>query len=538
VLSLVVNRAARHAARRFGLVDRPDGHRKLQSQAVPLAGGIAIFVVIVAVIGGLMAFDADWRSTVLCHGALAVGLLIAGTIIVLLGVADDAIGLRGRQKLAGQVVVAAILVASGLSIERVQVLHWYFDLGVLAVPFTMFWLVGAINSLNLLDGIDGLAGTIGLVLSAALAVMAFMTGHETIALVATIMAGSLIGFLRYNLPPATMYLGDAGSMLIGLAIGVMAIRASLKGPGTVLLAVPVALWTIPIFDTAAAILRRKLTGRSIYDSDRGHLHHRLLHRIGHRLTLVCVGAVSLLTSMAALLSVWWKFDLLAILCSVCVVAVFVSLRVFGHSEVLLVLVRLRALLRSLVFSGPARADSVWDEAVRLQGTRHWEVLWETLTESAVKFAFVELQLDVNVPILGEGYHAAWKRPNRSEHNRCWRLDMPLISDDRALGYVKVVGELGGVAGHNLEQLTDLLEQLETHLDRLIQPESMSVAGPVADNRNGSDATLPMSAHATILNIDAAAVDRDLVADSQAGIPSVRQHSSLAGSGATAQRRAP
>src|SRR5260370_374896 len=190
----------------MGLVDRPDGHRKLQSHAVPLAGGIAIFAVIVIMIGGLVAFDPDWRSTVLCHGALGLGLLASGTIIVVLGIADDAVGLRGRQKLAGQIVAAGVLVASGLLIERVQILHWTLDLGIFAVPLTMFWLVGAINSLNLLDGIDGLAGTIGLVLSAALAVMAFMTGHETIALVATIMARSLVGFLRFNLPPATMYL--------------------------------------------------------------------------------------------------------------------------------------------------------------------------------------------------------------------------------------------------------------------------------------------------------------------------------------------
>src|SRR6266446_737161 len=125
VLSLSVNWAARALARRLGLVDRPDGHRKLQSHAIPLAGGIAIFVVIVAVIGGLMAVSADWRATVLCHGTLGFGLLLSGSIIVLLGIADDAVGLRGRQKLAGQIIAAGVLVASGLSIERVQILDFH-----------------------------------------------------------------------------------------------------------------------------------------------------------------------------------------------------------------------------------------------------------------------------------------------------------------------------------------------------------------------------------------------------------------------------
>src|SRR5262249_3979115 len=151
----------------------------------------------------------------------------------------------------------------------------------------------------------------------------------------------------------------AGSMLIGLAVGAMAIRASLKAPGTVLLAVPLALWTLPLFDTSAAILRRKLTGRSIYDTDRAHLHHHLVHRLGHGMTLVAVAAVSLITSIAALLSVFWKLDLIAILCGVLVVLVFVSRRVFGHSELVLAAVRARSFLRSLFLSRPTGMLSGW-----------------------------------------------------------------------------------------------------------------------------------------------------------------------------------
>ncbi len=492
VLSLLVHWAARGLARRIGLVDRPDGHRKLQSQAVPLAGGIAIFTVILAVIGGLALFSSDWRSTVLSHGPLGIGLVLSGTLIILLGVADDALGLRGRQKLAGQIVAAGVLVACGLTIERVHLLGWHFDLGIFAVPLTIFWLVGAINSLNLLDGIDGLAGTIGLCMCAALAAMAFMTGHETIALVATIMAGSLVGFLRFNLPPATMYLGDAGSMLIGLAVGVMAIQASLKGPGTVLLAVPLALMTIPIFDTAAAILRRKLTGRSIYETDRAHLHHHLVERMGLRLTLVCIAIVSLLTSVAAILSVWWKHDLIAMFCGIFVVLMFVSLRVFGHSELLLVQVRTRSLFRSILARRAPRADDGWQHAVQLQGTRQWGLLWDTLTESADRLDFVQLRLDVNVPILGEGYNASWSRPNTSEHNRHWRLEMPLIADERVLGCIKVVGCRTGAAAHNVEHLMDLLEEIETQLIQVVQ------SAPTVSTSKGTIASPAVYLRETVL----------------------------------------
>jgi UDP-GlcNAc:undecaprenyl-phosphate GlcNAc-1-phosphate transferase len=463
LLSLLLNWWARGLAGRMGLVDRPDGHRKLQSQAIPLAGGIAIFIVTTAVIAALVIFHPGWRSTVLAHYAEALGLLLGSGLILLLGILDDSIGLRGRQKLLGQFVACSVIVAFGICIKRVNILGYSFELGILAGPLTIFWLLGAINALNLLDGIDGLVATIGAILSGAIALMAFITGHESIGLIACVLAGSLVGFLRFNLPPATMYLGDAGSMLIGLVVGVLAIQASLKGPGTILLASPMALWTIPIFDSAAAIIRRKLTGRSIYTTDRAHLHHHLVDRIGHRNTLACLAAASLFTSAAALLSTWWNHDLIAIVCGGAVVLMFVGLRVFGHSELLLVLVRIRAFGRSVVSPRKRKARDAWDDAVRLQGTRQWELLWETLTEWAVKLELVQVRLDVNVPRLGEGYHASWNRPHEHTPDRYWRLELPLIAEHRVMGYLKVVGERGGSAGQNLERLLDLLEQIEAHL---------------------------------------------------------------------------
>jgi UDP-GlcNAc:undecaprenyl-phosphate GlcNAc-1-phosphate transferase len=276
-------------------------------------------------------------------------------------------------------------------------------------------------------------------------------------------------------------------MLIGLAVGVMAIQASLKGTGTVLLAVPLALWTIPIFDTGAAVVRRKLTGRSIYTTDRAHLHHRLLDRFGHRMTLVFVAAVSLLTSLAALLSVWWKHDVIALACAGLVVLVFVSLRVFGHSELMLAVVRVRSLVRSILLPQPQHASQGWDDSVRLQGNTQWDVLWETFTDCALKLELVQLRLDVNVPILGEGYYATWSRPRHLEHNRYWQLDLPLMVDERTLGHVNVVGERGGIAIDNLEPVLDLVDQMEKHLVELLHAEAtgprpsmpVRLAGPAA-----------------------------------------------------------
>src|SRR5262249_14448388 len=199
-----------------------------------------------------------------------------------------------------------IVISSGLVVERVRLFHYHLEFGLLAIPFTIFWLLGAINALNLIDGMDGLLTSVGLIISAAIAVMAAYQGHWMAACMAVALAGALLGFLVYNFPPARMFLGDSGSMLIGLVIGVLALQSSLKGPATVALTAPAAILAIPIFDTAAAILRRKLTGRSIYTTDRGHLHHCLLGRgLSTRVVLLCISSFCLLTGLGALASLAW-----------------------------------------------------------------------------------------------------------------------------------------------------------------------------------------------------------------------------------------
>ena len=261
---------------------------------------------------------------------------VAACVICLLGLVDDTMQLRGRQKLVGQILAAGILVAGGLDIERIKFFGWTLELGFLATPFSILWLVAAINALNLIDGADGLATSVGLVLSVALAGMALLADHPTDAVLAMALVGALAGFLVYNLPPASIFLGDAGSMLIGLILGALAIRSSLKGPATVALAAPTAIWAIPALDVAMAILRRKLTGRSIYTTDRGHLHHHLLKRgYGGLGTIAFIGGLCGCTALGAVVSVYQKNEMLAIGSVLAVGGILVATRVFGHQECLL-----------------------------------------------------------------------------------------------------------------------------------------------------------------------------------------------------------
>ncbi|MCA9055498.1 MAG: undecaprenyl/decaprenyl-phosphate alpha-N-acetylglucosaminyl 1-phosphate transferase, partial [Planctomycetaceae bacterium] len=323
----------RRLATRVGLVDNPDGHRKLHPQVTPLGGGVAVLLATSLTIAGVFWWGGVESSAIARQPNFTLGLLAAAWLICLVGLLDDALSLRGRQKLAAQFVAVLLIVLGGLRIEHVELFGWHLNLGLLAIPVTVAWLLGAINALNLIDGIDGLAGTVGVILSVTVAGLSMLTGHVADAAVAWALAGGITGFLIFNLPPARIYMGDAGSMTIGLVLGALAIRSSLKGPTTVAMAAPTAIWSVLMFDVLMAVLRRKLTGQSVYATDRAHLHHVLQRRGYGNLTVVLlIGLMCALCAAGALASVAANNELVAVGTSATVLAALVVSGYFGRSE--------------------------------------------------------------------------------------------------------------------------------------------------------------------------------------------------------------
>ena len=319
-----------------------------------------------------------------------------------------------------------------------------FQLGLLGIPFTLFWLLGAINALNLLDGVDGLATSVGIVLSASIAVIALHMGYRTEGFLALAMAGALAGFLVYNRPPAKIFLGDAGSMLIGLVLGMLAIRSSLKGPATVALAAPTALWAIPILDVTMAILRRKLTGQSIYTTDRGHLHHVILRRgFSGWYTVMIIAVLCSMTCVAAIVSVFIDNEALAAGTVCIIVGILIVTRVFGHHECTLLEKHARRFLFSCLplTRRPQRGER--ELHTRVQGTRPWEQLWETLTQFAERFDLSDVQLNVAMPAIEEEYHAAWKRKDQPPDSNLWRSEIPLLAGKATVGRLSISGACHG-----------------------------------------------------------------------------------------------
>src|SRR5262249_23191260 len=193
-----------------------------------------------------------------------MALFLAAVVVLVSGVLDDVLTLRPRWKLVGQTAAASVLLASGLIVKRVWLFGYTLELGWLGIALTLVWLVGSMNAVNMLDGLDGLASTVGLVICGTLTWMACLTGHLDLAFVSIALAGALGGFLLFNFPPARIFLGDSGSMLIGLVIGAVAIQGSFKAPATAALAAPLAVFAVPLFYGLGGGVLRRLTRRARY----------------------------------------------------------------------------------------------------------------------------------------------------------------------------------------------------------------------------------------------------------------------------------
>ncbi len=490
-LCLLLTPVARALAAWSGLLDRPDGRRKLHARVMPLAGGLAIYVSCASALTAAFLISNPLREELATQGRGLLGLLLAGAIICLVGVADDYGYLRGRHKLCGQLLAIAVLLHFGVVVSSVHVFGWEIELGLLAVPCTVLWLLGAINSLNLIDGMDGLLSSVGLIVTLALTAMAVLAEQWAAACVAVALAGALLGFLRYNFPPASIFLGDCGSMLIGLAVGTLAIQSSLKGPATVALAAPLALLTVPFFDTLAAIIRRKLTGRSIYTTDRAHLHHCLLrHGFSNRQVLLSVSLFCLLAVFGVLSSLALRNELFAVLAAVMVVGIMIATRLFGHTEMML-LGRL-LLTHANSYWPRRRGSSARQIMVRLQGSANWQELWEELLGCACRLNVVMLRLNVNAPAIQEGYHACWDcRGKESEETPLWRTEVALMAGGQSLGRLEIWGRQNGQpARQAMAEAVELVEYLEDALLVLLGKRLVPFPGDAGEERPHRHSPLP------------------------------------------------
>jgi UDP-GlcNAc:undecaprenyl-phosphate GlcNAc-1-phosphate transferase len=278
---------------RLGIVDRGGDERRMHDTPKPRVGGIAVFFgfsfALFAVLGVALATPHGFlpASDLFDGTHKLVGLLFGSLLILGVGIWDDVMQMRPRNKLIAQIVVALISMLYGFVIPGITVpfdhnpgTNWIdFPIWV-GVPLTLLWYVGMMNAINFLDGLDGLLAGVAAISSLFLFVISVLHGNPVVALVVAALTGAALGFLPYNFNPARIILGDAGSLFIGYVFATVSIIGASKTAIAISVVVPLLVLALPVLDTAAAIVRRARSGKRITEADRGHFHHQLIFRFG------------------------------------------------------------------------------------------------------------------------------------------------------------------------------------------------------------------------------------------------------------------
>ena len=285
------------------ILDHP-GERRVHKQPLPRGGGVAVVVAFV-VVGGALALVRDALPGMSSSRPLPamnlVGLFAGAVLATIFGALDDRFDLRARWQFLGQLALAGVAIATGITVSHVTNPFGTNDISfpdLLAIGFTVVWVVGMINSLNFIDGLDGLSSGIALIAALTLGVLSLTTqvNQPLVAVFCFILAGGLLGFLRWNFYPAVIFQGTAGVMFLGYTLAVLAILGSAK------VIVALMVLAVPIVDTFWVIVRRLSAGRSPFTPDRGHIHHLLLDMgLSHRTTVLLLYAVCATLGLMSLL---------------------------------------------------------------------------------------------------------------------------------------------------------------------------------------------------------------------------------------------
>ncbi len=401
-----------------GLVDPPDQLRKRHPRPIPRVGGIPIVLAFGAAFLVLLLFDSHAGRWVKDSLPMTQRLLPAVALVFLTGLLDDVFALKPWEKLLGQTAAALLAYWAGVRITGFADFHfagiWW------TLPLTVGWLVGCTNAFNLIDGVDGLAAGVGF-FATTTTLMAALLHQELGLAVATVpLAGALLGFLRYNFNPASIFLGDCGSLLIGFLLGCYSIFWSQKSATLLGMTAPLMILAVPLLDTALSVLRRFLRLQPIFGADRGHIHHRLLDRglTPQRVTLVIYGVCGLAAAFSLLQSVAHDHFGGVIIILFCAVT-WIGIQNLGYVEFgvagrMLSRGAFRRMLQSEI-----QVRQLEQSLAKAGGIEECVVL---IAEGALLFGFSRLRLCVDGSV--------WDMPlEECDERECWELRIPIVSTD-------------------------------------------------------------------------------------------------------------
>lgn len=383
IVSTVSTLVFRPLAARWGFVDHPDPYRKQHRGPMPRMGGPPILLGFAAPMLGLFLFPhlSQVSRGVLAHAGHLAGLGIGALAVLLCGLLDDRYNLKPSAKLSCEILVGVWMYFTGFTINAVSLpFGGALDLGVFSLPVTVLWFVGCMNAMNLLDGLDGLASGVTVFVSITLFLVS-LHFHNTFGMFTmACLGGSALGFLLFNFPPAKIFLGDSGSLLLGFFIAALSLLgASRKAEAAVALLIPIVALGLPILDTALAIVRRWYKRLPLSTPDREHIHHRLV-AMGYSprkavltLYVICVGLAGV-----ALIITYARNEVVMMMIVAVLIGALVMARIFSGLGMVDVWNRLRHAQRS----GALRAKeymAVETALAGLSGAGNGDEIWSVCT---------------------------------------------------------------------------------------------------------------------------------------------------------------
>jgi UDP-GlcNAc:undecaprenyl-phosphate/decaprenyl-phosphate GlcNAc-1-phosphate transferase len=335
LFSFVLTRYVRDFASRHGWVAAPSQERHLHATPLPRLGGVAIFISfsLSMMFAAVITIYIPRASSSFSLRTLFT-ILGPACLVFLLGVYDDLYTASHYLKFAVQAIAATMLFMGGLRIVGIPVLFGNHQLPwFVGLPLTILWVLAITNAFNLIDGLDGLAAGSALFSTLVAFVVTLLNGYSLVTIMTIALAGAILGFLRYNFNPATIFLGDSGSLFIGFLLSALALEGAQKAPTIVAVAIPVVSFGLPILETALSILRRLISGRPVFTADREHIHHKLLqHGLSHRQVVILLYGVSAVFAMLSLFLLWPTGSSLGLVLAVLGIGIWIGVQRLGYLE--------------------------------------------------------------------------------------------------------------------------------------------------------------------------------------------------------------
>jgi UDP-GlcNAc:undecaprenyl-phosphate GlcNAc-1-phosphate transferase len=434
IISLAAMPLVRSLSFKLNAVDREGAERKVHHGVIPRLGGVGVYLSFLLPTVFLLT-RGPWGDF---HYEI-VGILTAGTLVFLIGAYDDIHGARIRYKLSVEIIAALIIYAWGIRIEGItspfggKILFGWMDL-----PATVLWIIVITNSINLIDGVDGLSSGTGILIAGTL----FLSGaHEfSLGVMFVILIGSLAGFLRYNFPPASIFMGDSGSLFLGFLLSTISVVSSQKATAFVTMMVPIIAFSLPIIDMFYAVIRRYYRGLPLSEADKEHIHHKLLDKGLSKkkvvLMLYCINIVIMVTVLL-ILKKNLNVDFIALV--LFAFLVFAGIRVFGYFKFVPMIKEVK---RNYDYSRKRNYFNYVIRRFRRNALKSAspEDLRAHLTILIQEYDLTSAEIHINLPGTNNRF---FYFTHNDDSNDIFSLTFPVLNNDKPIGTVSLSKNMNG-----------------------------------------------------------------------------------------------